>query len=133
MTPGDIALIIAAIGGLAGVGSMVTALFNRKKIYAEAGKSGADSAQVLSAASVALLEPMQIQMARLSANLIESQNRVDSLDTKLTATNTKLRKTNEELDSARYQIRLLSKNVDDLSGQLGRYQDRYGPLPADGA
>lgn len=124
-----VSLVVGVVGGLAGLGGILTAWFSRRKIYAEAAKSGADSAQVLSAASIAMLQPMQSQITRLSNHLVESQARAETLDRKLRKTNNDLDVANRKLEIANQNIALMQKSVDDLSDQLGHYQDRYGPYP----
>jgi septal ring factor EnvC (AmiA/AmiB activator) len=110
------------VGGLTGVGTFITAIYSRKKILAEADKDDANSARILSSASVAMLKPMQDQVTHLSKQLERSQSRADALDHKLRATN-------DELDLTKQNIEDCIKIIDQLNSQLQRYRDNFGPLP----
>jgi septal ring factor EnvC (AmiA/AmiB activator) len=122
VTPDEVFQWVALVGGLTGVGTFITAIYSRKKILAEAEKSDADSARILSSSSVAMLKPMQTQITRLSQQLERSQNRADALDHKLRATN-------DELDLTKQNIEDCIKIIDQLNSQLQRYRDNFGPLP----
>lgn len=111
---------IMVAGGSAGVATLINAILSRRKIIAESHKIGVDSAQVLSAASVALLEPMERQIGVLDSQLNRSQARADHLDTRL-------RETTRDLHSATDQLRDCTKMVEELTAQLTYYREKYGP------
>lgn len=113
MTAEQIFQLIAVLGGLTGLASIITAIIQKRKIEAEADKSGADAAQVLSAASIALLAPMEKQLNTLSAQLAASQSRANELDDTLRATKTELA-----------DVQRMAHN---LNRQLQYYRDKYGP------
>lgn len=113
MTAEQIFQLIAVLGGLTGLASIITAVIQKRKIEAEADKSGADAAQVLSAASIALLAPMEKQLNTLSAQLAASQSRANELDDTLRATKTELAD--------------VQRMAHGLNRQLQYYRDKYGP------
>lgn len=65
------ALVLAALGGAAGIRSWVTVGPERKKILAEAFRAGVDSTEVLNRAAIALLDPYLEQIKLLRAENIE--------------------------------------------------------------
>lgn len=120
MDPSRIVELIVLLGGSSVIGVIVNALISRRKIVSEAGKTGADAAQVLSEASVAMLVPMEKEVTRLNIKLAEAQTKVDTLDTQLRQTNTELRRTKESM-------RECTEAMEKMNSQLQYYYGRYGP------
>ena len=71
-----IAQIFASIATLIGAGGMLTANASRRKLVAEAGKSGADAASVLSAAALSLLDPAREQVEFLRTELMAARSEI---------------------------------------------------------
>lgn len=111
--PSFIVQIFVAVGGLTGIAALVSAFLTRRKINSEAAKTGADAAQVLSAASVALLEPMEKQLKSLSDQLTRSQTRANQLD--------------DTLQSTQRELRDAQRMAHELNLQLTYYRNKYGP------
>jgi hypothetical protein len=61
------ALLLAAVGGVAGISNWIKIGPERKKILAESTRAGVDSTEVLSRAAIALLDPYRQQIEFLRA------------------------------------------------------------------
>ena len=72
------ALLLAAVGGAAGITSWAKVGPERKKILAESARAGVDSTEVLNRAAIALLDPYreQIQFLRTENVDLHSQTRI---------------------------------------------------------
>lgn len=73
------ALLLAAVGGAAGITSWAKVGPERKKILAESARAGVDSTEVLSRAAVALLDPYREQIQFLRTENIDLHSQVAAL------------------------------------------------------
>ena len=62
----------AALGGLGFIGTVITAIAMRRKVRAEADKTGADAASVLTGSAMSLVEEVR-------ADLLETQHELRAL------------------------------------------------------
>lgn len=128
--PAVLQLALALIGGGA-ISALVSGFLARRKTRAEADRTGADTAQALSAASVALLEPMREQITTLAGQVTSSRTEATELRSGLIRTRAELDRTRHDLDSARSELGEFRALIEEMTKQLGYYHDRYGP-PSDG-
>jgi peptidoglycan hydrolase CwlO-like protein len=104
-----VAVAVAVIGALSGLGALFTVRGQLKKLTAEGRKTEADAAQVLSAAAVSLLEPAQKQIELLEIKLASANKRADGLG--------------EQLQSAQSEIQGLRNQVGQMSKELAEQQE----------
>jgi hypothetical protein len=65
------ALLLAVVGGAAGISSWTKVGPERKKILAESARAGVDSTEVLNRAAIALLDPYRQQIEFLRAENVD--------------------------------------------------------------
>lgn len=70
---------LASLGGCGFIGTTIVALLNRRKIKAEASKTGADAAAVLTGSAMQLLERVQSESIGLRRELIEARAELDNM------------------------------------------------------
>lgn len=104
--------LVAALGGIAGLASLLTIRVTRRKLASEGSKNEADAAKVLSDTAVSLLAPARQQVTDL-------QGQVEHLA--------------DQLDGAQREVRKLRLDVRALTDRLGEAQrllTRHGvPFP----
>lgn len=115
MDPNTVVQLIVGVGGFAGLAGLVGVLFSRKKIIAEAHKMKTDAAQVISATSIAMLQPLKDEITILDSKLNDRSHQVDDLDTKLKLSNRRI----EDMEAM----------IDKMTVQLKYYVATYGPPP----
>ncbi len=71
--------VLASLGGCGFIGSTIVALLNRRKIKAEASKTGADAAAVLTGSALELLKRVQDEAIGLRAELKEARAEIDAM------------------------------------------------------
>ena len=74
-----VGILLAAVGGAAGITALAKVGPERKKITAEAFRAGVDSAQVLSNTAVSLLDPYLEQIRYLRGELADARSEIESL------------------------------------------------------
>lgn len=84
--------------GSGAVGSIVTNVFNRRKVKADAGKIDAEAAQTIATTAVTLVAPLQAQVTDLL-------DRVETLEAENTTTKSKLQLAIDHIRELRYWIR----------------------------
>lgn len=89
--------VVGALGGSAGLVSILTLRGQRRKIQAETRIIDTDAASKLSAASLALLEPARVEVDRLSRKLADASVQIDALQA--------------EVESLRGQVSTLTKDL----------------------
>lgn len=72
-------VLIAAVGGVAGLAALAKIGPERRKITAEAFRAGVDSTQVLSSTAVSLLDPYLEQIKFLRSELASARDEITSL------------------------------------------------------
>lgn len=94
MTLAELAqLVFTAIVAIGGSSSLVLVLryrADRRKVLADAGKTDAEAAAVLSGAAITLLEPLQAEVSRLTTRVHELEARVATLTADLDAAHAQL-------------------------------------------
>lgn len=115
MDTATIIALVVALGGGAGIASLVTAFVTRRKILADAEKTDIDGAQILAQASASLLDPMRSELARMSQQLGRAQAKADDLDNQLAQSTRRVKELNEGLRDANLE--------------LAYYRRTYGPAP----
>lgn len=83
MDGASITQLIIAILAPTGLAAFLTAIYTKKKIYAEADAKEVDAAQILSAASIALIEPLNQQIENLTDKLQKAERRTEELSEQL--------------------------------------------------
>lgn len=73
------AVVPAVLAVCSLVGTAAMALLNRRKIRAEAGKTGADAAAVLTGSALELLQRVQDEAIGLRAELKEARVEIDAM------------------------------------------------------
>jgi septal ring factor EnvC (AmiA/AmiB activator) len=96
--------LLIALGGLGGLGAILLVPSQIRKLRSDGNLSEADAASKLSAASIALLQPAQQELARLSVRLVETSGVVDDLDSRLRASVA-------EVQQLRSQVAQMSKEL----------------------
>jgi len=86
--------VITALGGLGATAAAFSARSTNRKLQAEAQKSGADAASVLSTTAVGLLAPMREQIVVMEGHLRSANARIQELETQV-------RELTAELEQAR--------------------------------
>ena len=97
----DLVAIVVAVLGSGLLTAIVSSVFTRKKISAEAKHTNTDAVQILTNTSVSLLNPMKLQIEFLTG----------------------------QLERANDQIELLTHTVQALNDKLDKYQTMHGDLP----
>jgi hypothetical protein len=72
------ALLLAALGGAAGIHNWAKIGPERKKILAESVRAGVDSTEVLNRAAIALLDPYREQIEFLRAENVDLRSEITS-------------------------------------------------------
>lgn len=101
----EFAPLLTALGGLSVLASVFLVPSQIRKIRGEGKLSEADAASKLSAASIALLEPAQTELKRLSDKLKETNQQANNLRDRLQAAEA-------ELGELRTQVSTMSKELD---------------------
>ncbi|TCO57112.1 hypothetical protein [Actinocrispum wychmicini] len=96
--------LVAAAGGLAGLGSLVTVRSTKRKISADAEKTEADAVQVLSATAVSLLEPAAAQVRSLRADLAAAETKIVTLTDQLADADRRIADLTRDLAKAQAQL-----------------------------
>lgn len=81
-------LVFGVIGALGGTSALIALLklrADKRKIFAEAGKSSADAAAVIQGSAVALLQPLHDEIGRLRGEVTELRGQVRTLTAELEA------------------------------------------------
>lgn len=99
MSPDQIVVLVGAILGSSFLTAIVTTRSQARKVKADTQKVGVEAAQILSGASIAMIEPMEKQIARLSA----------------------------QVDAAEFKAEQLNIQVEKMAKTLKWYNDKYGP------
>lgn len=87
----DLAIqLVVGLGGLSALVGLVKVRADKKKILAEASKTGADAAQVVAQTAIGLLGPYSEQVAMLQRRLTEASNQIDELTRRLREANTRV-------------------------------------------
>lgn len=108
-----ISLVVGGSGLLAGIGALILVPAQKRKAEAESGVSKADAAATLSAASVAILAPMQAEMTRLNERLARASQRADDLAGQLQLAQT-------EVSDLRGQVERLTKDLEASQAEVQR-------------
>jgi hypothetical protein len=77
--------VMAALGPASLIGTVVNAWLQRRKIRAEAGKTGADAAAVLTETATELLNPLRAELDRTGRRLAETNDRLESTEREMSA------------------------------------------------
>lgn len=116
----DIAQLLAAMGGLAGIGAVLDSIRRRRRMSVEQGQAVANSA-------VALVERLERRTGTLEGQLDEANRHVDSLskalrdaNSRATSLQTKHDHLANSLADAQVEIRHLRLTVKSLSEELDR-------------
>lgn len=78
-----IAGVLGTLLGTGGVIKMFTIRAENQRLLAEAEKTGADTATVLSAAALSLVGPLQAEIERLSKKVVTLEAQIDAMSKKL--------------------------------------------------
>lgn len=92
--------LLIAVGGFAGLAAILLVPAQIRKLRGDTTLSEADAAAKLSAASVAILEPAQRELARMTAQLVVAEQKIDALTGQVSALRDEvhgLRRENERL------------------------------------
>ncbi|MFJ1765078.1 hypothetical protein ACIOD2_32455 [Amycolatopsis sp. NPDC088138] len=98
--------VFGALGGLAGLGALLTVRGQRRKLLSESHNIDADAATKLSAASLTLLRPAQEEIDRLSRKLSDAVSQIDALQA--------------EVNSLRGQVSTMTKDLADSHDEIRR-------------
>jgi hypothetical protein len=112
-----IALVLAAAGGLGGIGAVIVAPAQIRKAKGDEKLSAADAAATLNAATIAMLGPASQEISRLFLQLEEATNRANGLKLKL-------EHAERELGDLRAQVDLLSKDLEVSREENSRLRQR---------
>lgn len=93
---------------------------SNRKLNAEAGKTGADAAAVLSSSAVALLPAMNTQVAQMEARLTAANNTITELEGKLRSANTTIREMEGRLGEVLAELESMRKRIESVPGDRGR-------------
>lgn len=72
-------VVPSVLAGGSFIATIIVALLNRRKIKAEAGKTGADAAAVLTGSALELLQRVQDEAVGLRAELKEARLEIDAM------------------------------------------------------
>jgi chromosome segregation ATPase len=127
-----VAALAAALGGVAGLAALLTLKSTKRKLLAEADKSEADAAKVLSDTAVALLEPARLQVKSLREDLATAEAKVTALSTQLDLARAEANQLREDLEAARRaaEIRVTeaTRRVQALEQQLADAQHQLSNM-----
>lgn len=130
-----VAALAAALGGLAGLVALLTLKSTKRKLLAEADKSEADAAKVLSDTAVALLEPARLQVKSLREDLATAEAKVTALSTQLDLARAEANRLREDLEATRRRAEIREseamRRVEALEQQLAEAQHQLSNM-ADG-
>jgi flagellar biosynthesis/type III secretory pathway chaperone len=102
----DLAIqLVVGLGGLTALIGLLKVRADKKKILAEASKTGADAAQVVAQTAIGLLGPYSEQVTMLTRRLTEASNQIDELTTRL-------REANQRVGALEHQVQELTNELD---------------------
>lgn len=107
-----------AVAGSSALAGWIGARATRRKIAAEADKSGADASAVLADSALGLLEPWIQQVDRLSARLQTAQNESARAEDAAAAARRELSSCRSELDDLRGQLAAARATIERQAVQL---------------
>ena len=99
-----LAIIVAALGGAAGIVAFFQIGPNRRKISAEAFRAGVDSVEALNRTAISLNEPYLQQIKFLTAELANTQTRMAEYSKQLASAQDQIAMLRQELRT--YQMGL---------------------------
>lgn len=104
MTLQDIGQLIAALGGLAGIGAVIDGIRRHRKYSVEQGQAVTNSA-------VGLVERLERRANHLEGQLDQANQRADTLATRL-------RETNERADNLQHKHDLMADSLADAQAEI---------------
>jgi len=127
MNFGDLGQLVAALGGLAGVGAVIDALRRRRKLGIDQGTAVATTAVKLVERLEKRAVTLESQLDSTTEKLTQTRQRAADLDAQLHTANGRADDLAEQLADAQIELRHLRLQVKSLSQELDRREvDRHG-------
>lgn len=91
----------------------ISALFQRRRLAAETGKTDAEAIHVLSQTAVSMIAPLKTQVDELSAKLNASNQQIDQLSASLGKANGRIRDLEFQVDVMTNRLNQANKSLTD--------------------
>jgi chromosome segregation ATPase len=101
--------LIVALGGLTALVGLLKVRADKKKILAEAGKTGADASAVVAQTAISLLGPYTEQVSVLQSRMADANRQIDEFTTRL-------RQAQHRITELELQVELLSRELELFRG-----------------